>query len=244
MHQYRPTLRFGFGSTPPAVKWLLIANVAVFVLHYLLVPAVLQPAGVDPVVAANMVIHLFGFNPSLAVGHVWLWQFVTYMFLHGGFFHLIFNMLILWMLGRDLEKVWGAKAFLRYYFITGIGAALFQIPFWNTVAVGASGAIYGILVAFAMLYPDRRLYVYFFLPVKAKYLVIGLFVFEMWLGLTSTGSGVAHLAHVGGAAVGFLYLKRAWRIREFWAGLRWRLRRSRFKVVGRDRDDKAGPWVH
>lgn len=240
---------------PPAtaVKWLLIANVAVFVLHYLVLPFLLQPFGIPPRATAQLFVEWFGFIPARAVAKLCLWQFVTYLFLHGGIGHIFLNMLVLWLFGSDLERVWGPRAFLRYYFVTGIGAACFQIPVaWDVPSVGASGAIYGLLVAFAMLFPNRMIYLYFFIPVRAKWFVIAIVALELWLGFKSPHGGVAHLAHFGGAIVGFLYLKRVWRIREFVDSLRWKRRRSRFQVIRDDepfdtpRGGRIDPddWVH
>jgi membrane associated rhomboid family serine protease len=251
MHQYRPTSRIGFPPATRAVKWLVIVNAAVFFLHYLLVPALLQPTGLSPERTVGATTVLLAFTPALALGKLWLWQFVTYMFVHLGFFHIAFNMLVLWILGTRLEQAWGWRAFLKYFFVTGVGAALFQIPFWNVTAGGASGAVYGVLVGFAMVYPEQRLMLLFFpVPIKSKHLVIGLFAFDLLMSLVRIVNGaspmgpIAHMAHVGGAVVGWLYLKRAWRVREFYQSLRWRRRRKRFTVIPPDpREDDEG-WYH
>lgn len=139
------------------------------------------------------------------------WQLVTYMFLHGGFFHLLLNMFALWMFGMELENIWGQKRFLTYYMLCGIGAGLcnlFIAPLFTTVGptVGASGAIYGILVAFGYLFPDRNIYIYGVLPVKAKYLVIFYMLIEVFSVAGGTNSGIAHMAHLGGGVIGLIYL--------------------------------------
>lgn len=244
MYRYSYSRGAGFRSTPPGVLWLILVNVAAFLVHYLLAPAFLQPVGYPPALTVSIVVELFGFTPALALGRFWLWQFVTYMFLHGGFLHILVNMLMLWMFGSDLERLWGLRPFLRYYFITGIGAALFMVPFWRTPTVGASGAIFGVLVAFAMIYPNRVLYLWAVFPVKAKHLIIGAFLVELFLGMTTSHSGFAHLAHVGGAVVGYLYLKRAWRVRHFLSEVSWHRRRGRFTVIGDEERRDEDPWVH
>jgi len=140
-----------------------------------------------------------------------VWQLVTYMFLHGGFWHILLNMFILWMFGSDLERTWGSREFLKYYFICGVGAGVFNVLFQpNSMIpiIGASGAIYGLLVAFALLFPNRLVYIYFLFPIKVKYLVIVLVAIEFFSSLgASHGGGIAHLAHLGGALVGFIYIK-------------------------------------
>jgi hypothetical protein len=133
------------------------------------------------------------------------------MFLHGDFMHLFFNMFALWMFGIELEHLWGTKKFLIYYFACGLGAGianLFLAPLFSPPAptVGASGAIYGILVAFGYLFPDRYIYIYFMIPVKAKFLVIFYMALEVYSVASQSNTGIAHIAHLGGAVVGFVYL--------------------------------------
>lgn len=192
----------GFGTggmLPPAIKGLLIANGALFLF--------------PEIIGANAVFGLFGLTPA----NFWrgmLWQPVTYMFFHGGFTHLLFNMLALWMFGSALESTWGTKEFLRYYFLTGVGAALSNcilMPGAQIPIVGASGAIYGLLAAYGLLFPNSIIYISFLFPIKAKYLVLlfGLFEFissvNAMQGMQST---VAHLVHLGGMLIGVIYLKR------------------------------------
>lgn len=154
------------------------------------------------------------------------WQLVTHMFMHGGFSHIFFNMFALWMFGSIIEQRFGAKRFLIYYFICGLGAAachmavqyyLFhvqgdaQVPFIPTV--GASGAVYGLLFAFGYLFPNAVLHLYFAIPVKAKYVVIGLAAIGLFSGISNNpGDNVAHFAHLGGMLAGFIVFK-AWNIR-------------------------------
>ncbi|HYQ88645.1 MAG TPA: rhomboid family intramembrane serine protease [Candidatus Binatia bacterium] len=187
------------GSTTPAVKALLIANVAVFLFQW---------------VARSMVQvrieSTFGLVPFEVVHHLYLWQLVTYLFLHNGLMHIGFNMLALWMFGNELESLWGTKKFLRFYFITGIGAAILSTlvaPNSYTIIIGASGAIYGLLAAYGVLFPDRIILLYFVLPIRAKYLVLILGVITFWFSVSGTGGGVAHVAHLGGMLFGWLYLR-------------------------------------
>jgi membrane associated rhomboid family serine protease len=234
---------FGPGPLTPAIKFLIIANVVAYLVS-LVVPAIILRLAVVPAV-------VFG---QLAV-----WQLVTYMFLHGGIGHLLVNMLSLWMFGTELERSWGTRFFTKYYFITGIGAgvttllwSLSPLPFAEEIyyspMIGASGAIYGVLLAYALAYPHRPIYMYFVFPIPAKYfvMIIGAITFLSSVG--SSGSGVAHTAHLGGLVVGYVYLKGL-RIRPLdelkYRYLRWRMNRARSKFGvysgGRD-DDWKSDW--
>jgi membrane associated rhomboid family serine protease len=180
---------------------LLISNIAIFIVQFLLQ---------GNIEFSNILVKYFYLWPVNSP-YFMPWQIITYMFLHGGFMHLFFNMFALWMFGMDIENIWGTKKFLIYYFLCGIGAGianLFIAPLFGQAAptIGASGAIYGILVAFGFLFPDRPIYLYFFVPVKAKYLVIIYMVIEFISASNSFNSGVAHIAHLGGGIVGFIYL--------------------------------------
>ena len=185
---------------PPAIKWLLIANGGLYAAQIL----------------ANVLAHVslvdFGGLAPAMVARGWAWQLVTYMFLHGNLLHLLFNMLALWMFGRELEVEWGSREFLKFYSICGLGAGLVTLlAFWGkmTVTIGASGAIYGILLAFGMTFPNRYIFLWFLIPIKAKYFVILFGAVELLLSITSTSDGVAHLTHIGGLAAGFVYLRLA-----------------------------------
>src|SRR5689334_22007685 len=182
-------------SITPAVKSLIIANVVAFGMQQ---------------ITSNQMLVIFGLTPALVTGQFFFWQLVSYLFLHGGLMHLVFNMFGLWMFGSDLERSWGSAFFLRYYFLTGIGAGLLSVavhPSSTQVTIGASGAIYGVLLAFGMMYPNRMLLLYFVVPVKAKYFVAGLGALSFISALQSPGSPVAHLAHLGGMLFGLAYLK-------------------------------------
>ena len=203
---------FGPGAMTPAVKMLLWANVGIFLLTALAPP-------LFPVVT-----RVFGLTPQLVLTRLWFWQPVTYMFLHGGMTHILFNMLILWMFGVHLERIWGSRFFLRYYFITGIGAGLatvgsgllpfaFAEPTYLVPTIGASGAIYGLLLAFALYNPQTPILMFFLFPVPAKYfvMILGTIAFLS----VPRGGGVAHIAHLGGLVVGYLYLNQL-RGRSVW----------------------------
>jgi membrane associated rhomboid family serine protease len=185
---------------------------------------------------------LFGLVPYDVTHHLFLWQLGTYLFLHGGFFHILFNMLALWMFGSELESLWGTRRFVRFYFITGVGAAICSTlvaPNSTIPIIGASGAVYGILAAYGILFPDRILLLYFVIPIKAKYFVLILGALAFWSSLSATGGGVAHIAHLGGMLFGWLYLRaqgstgfrgfRGFRLRNPLRGWRERRRREQLK---------------
>ena len=181
---------------PPVVKNLLIINVLVFILQNVL----------DKRIYFTQLIGLWPINSSMFQ----LWQVVTHMFAHGGMFHIFFNMFALWMFGRILENLWGGKKFLIFYMLCGLGAAAIHLGvqyFTGTfsMAVGASGAVYGLLVAFAFLFPNTPLYLMFIpIPIKAKWAITGILVLDIVFGFSSANTGIAHAAHVGGAITGFI----------------------------------------
>ncbi len=199
---YRPRFLGGFSLFPPVIKGLIVSNVVVWFLFDVLFPPLHIPL-------LNLVANYMALWPLGT--YFYPWQLVTYMFMHGGFLHLFFNMLALWMFGMELENVWGSRKFLLYYLLCGVGGGLSNLliaPLLGQAAatVGASGAVFGVLLAFGMLFPDRLIYIYFFLPIRAKYMVILWIGLEMLWGITGTTDGVAHFAHLGGAFVGFLYM--------------------------------------
>ncbi|HEX9750362.1 MAG TPA: rhomboid family intramembrane serine protease [candidate division Zixibacteria bacterium] len=209
----------GGSLMPRGVKMLLYANIGVFLLQLF---------------AHDDIVRYFGLSPVLVAGGA-VWQPVTYMFLHGGFMHLLFNMFALWMFGRDLELDWGAGAFVRYYFVTGIGAGLVTVAMlWGSPipTIGASGAVFAILLAFGMTYPNRLIYIWFLFPIKAKYFVMMFGALEFLASMKGSADGIGHFTHLGGLAVGFLYLRlerRGVRLRFprpfAWLG-RWRAKRK------------------
>ncbi|MCD5390692.1 rhomboid family intramembrane serine protease [candidate division NPL-UPA2 bacterium] len=234
----RPYIRFG-PSLTRAVKSLILINAGVFLLQLILKFSDLERGFT----------HFFGLVPVLVSEKSMLWQFFTYMFLHGGLFHILFNMLTLWMFGSDLEREWGRKEFLRYYFITGVGAGIlyyFSAMRSAIPAIGASGAIFGVLVAYALTFPERRitLFLFFILPVtmKARHLILFFGGLQL-LALLHYGrtSGIAHFAHLGGMLVGYLYL-RGWRrtgygLSGWTADLRFRLSQSLIRRRAKRRED-------
>lgn len=189
----------------------------------------------------------FGLIPRVAWSKFYLWQFVTYVFLHANLLHLALNMYALWVFGRDIEQLWGFKAFLKYYFLTGIGAGIIHTlitPQSMVPTIGASGAVMGILTAFAVLYPDREIFllVFFILPVrmKAGTMVLLFGGLSLVSGALGSPDHVAHFAHLGGMAVGWLYLKRSsWfpsssyaKIRNRWKQVR-KKQEEKERVIGR-----------
>ena len=222
--QYGRSLGFTSANTP-IVRYLILVNCGIFVVSLLLRPEMAAFLGLAP--------------SSFWRGYIW--QPVTYMFLHGGIFHLFFNMLVLWMFGSTLESTWGPKRFLTFYFICGIGAGLLNAvatPASPVPIVGASGAIYGLLMAFGILFPDQFIYFWGIFPIRAKYFVIGIGVVEFLTALSASQSGIAHIAHLGGMLFGLIYMK--------WGTLKtsvsgWRhqkKRRRHLRIVADNRHEK------
>lgn len=206
MSYYRPKGFGGFSLFPPVLKNLLIINGVVFLFQMLFGEVMI--GGVPGVYILNK---WFALNPIGEGANFQVWQLITYQFMHGGFGHIFFNMFALWMFGMEIENLWGSKKFLFYYLLCGVAAGVSQLflPALLGAApgltIGASGAIYGVLIAFGLLFPDRYIYIYFLLPVKAKYLVGFLIILEFLL-VNSAGSNIAHLAHLGGAVAGFIFI--------------------------------------
>jgi len=174
---------------------LIVINVAVFILQRFFL---------------DTHVKLFGLVPAYFLGRAFLWQIVTYMFLHASVLHIFFNMLFLWMMGSELERYWGGRDFLKYYLVTGCGAGLVNVlvqPHSTVPTIGASGAIFGIIIAFALAFPDRELLLYFFIRIKAKHFAILVGVLELVALLLLPNAGIARFAHLGGLLVGYVYLK-------------------------------------
>ncbi len=249
--------RFNWGGLlTPAIKILLIANVAVFLVQ----TAALLIFGLE---AYKWLITSFGLIPAAVTHGLRFWQPFTYLFLHGGILHLLLNMLVLWMFGRDLELTWGRQRFLAYYFLTGVGAGLINIIVKSipllyghqpstAPTIGASGAIYGILLAAAVVFPDRQVWIIPFpvtLPMRVYVLIIGAIEFFGTLG--STGDNVSHVSHLGGMLVGYVYLRRGSFLYRFRNRISdWKRRRMRRKFEVYMRDHKNEPpsrpdrWVN
>ena len=240
----------GPGPLTPGVRALIVATTAGYLLT----------------LAAPGLVTWLGLVPALVVERGWIWQLATYLFQHGGLFHLLFNMLALWMFGVDLERRWGTLAFARYYAITGVGAGMttlvvsllpygFAQAIYGSVTVGASGAIYGLLVAYALAYPHRPIYLYFLFPIPARVFVLIVGAIAFLSSISDRSGGIAHATHLGGLVIGYLYLRGRGggigsTLRSQW--LRWRLARlrKRFDVhdggraQGGGRRSDGGPWVH
>jgi membrane associated rhomboid family serine protease len=212
---------------------LILANVIAFIVLALL----------DIVIGSTTRGHgvslgqIFGVSRAGVFQRFMIWQPLTYLFLHGGLWHLIWNMFALWVFGCDVERAWGTRRFLFYYFLTGVGAGLCILCLGepNVPTIGASGAVLGVLVAFAMFFPNRMitLLLFFVLPVrvKAKHLAIGYaaLTFFYLIGSPSAG-GISHLGHFGGMAIGYLYVRYSDRFRSrFDDGVRT-LKAPRFKM--------------
>jgi membrane associated rhomboid family serine protease len=238
------TYFFG-GPVTPTVKVLIAANVGVFILQI-----------VSHLLGSSFIDLYFGLVPIRVTREYMLWQFVTYMFLHGGVFHIFFNMLTLFMFGNELERYWGTHRFLTYYFITGIGAGvcswLVAMNSWSIV-IGASGAIYGLLLAYGLTYPNRIVYLNFLLPLKVKWLVLIMGAMAFLSSISGSEPGVASIAHLGGMVVGYLFLKgRDWgdRYRTFSEHRQREQLKRQFEVYYGDvrrkieQDKKKGPTIH
>ena len=207
----------------PWVKRLLIANTVVFALTWLIGP--------------GFVVEWFSFQPTKILFRPW--TPLTYMFLHGGFGHLFWNMLFLFFFGPQLESKWGSREFIRYYLVCGLGGVALSFLFVSYSIIGASAAVYGVMLAFAMAWPDAPIYVWGIFPVKAKWLV-GFFVLITFTNaFGGAGGGVAHFAHLGGFAAGFLYLKTDWRASQAIQSMGKAARARRFAIVPREEREAA-----
>jgi len=251
--QFTSRVSSPFGSFPPAVKWLLISNTAIFIITGLL-PREFAPH-----------VRLLALTPVAVVDHFAIWQLVTYLFLHGGIspaltdpWHLVFNMLALWMFGSPLEETWGTRRFLKYYFVCGIGAGVCDVianalvGSWGTSTIGASGAIFGLLIAFGMLFPESTVLMGFLFPIKAKYMVAIYAAVELYM-LRGVNTGVSNFAHLGGMLVGYIYLKSKLpavhvRMPDMAGAYRqWKMQRAKrkFQVYMRKHGGpRSGPWVN
>ncbi len=233
-----------FGSFPPGIKWLLISNTAVYLIYYLGGPAFQRSLQT-----------LFALYVAGAVQSLYVWQLFTYMFMHAGLLHLLFNMLTLWMFGTNLEQDWGTRRFLKYYFYCGLAAGvcvlagnfLVHQPYVPTV--GASGAIFGVLVAFGVCYPNQTVLMNFLFPIKAKYLVMIYAGIELLLTF-GPNTGVSTVAHLGGMAFGYLYLKGRLPhlsmpdIGGVYRQYKLQRAKRKFQVYMRKHGGGRGPWVN
>jgi rhomboid family protein len=239
---YASSFSFGPGPISTALKALIAANVVMFVVSTF----------------ARTLVDYLGLVPTLVLHKFWVWQLATYMFLHGGIFHILFNMLALWMFGAELERIWGTRYFLKFYFVTGIGAGALTVLFstlpfafaqqvQQSNVIGASGAIFGLLLAYAMYFPDRPiLMIVFWVPAKICVAILG--AIALLYSLSATG-GVAYATHLGGLIIGYLFLKgpRMHPLSELkYRYLKWKINRVRkkFDVYSGGRADDYDRRVH
>ncbi len=235
---------FGWGYRPtPVVKQLLILNTAIFLLLVLL--AIYARSW------AAWLVYVFGVVPVDTIFRLHIWQPLTYLFLHSPdtFWHLFFNMFALWMFGTPLERDWGGRRFLRYYLLTGVGAGLLNVavsllwggPAATVPTIGASGAIYGLLLAFGVLYPRQPIFIWFVLPVPAWVFVSIYGGITFLSALQGPGSGISHISHLGGMLFGLAYLRGDWLVyRGRKSYNEWRLRhaRQKFEVFMQEKDEE------
>ncbi|MCX7880431.1 MAG: rhomboid family intramembrane serine protease [Ignavibacteria bacterium] len=199
---------WGGALFPPVIKALLIINVAIFLFEFLF----LNIYHIEGVPLSRYFAKYFYLNP-IQGDNFFIWQLITYQFIHGGIFHLFFNLFALWMFGIELESIWGSRKFLTFYLLSGIGAGLFQLfiaPIFSEPlpTIGASGSVFGVLVAFGFTFPDRPVFMFpIFIPIPAKFFVILYAGLAFILGITGSAGNVAHIAHLGGAITGFFLLK-------------------------------------
>jgi membrane associated rhomboid family serine protease len=247
MSQYGYSSRYGSpggvsigpaGPVPTGVKSLIAVNTAVYVAQ------VLAPA--------ERLIALFGLIPA-KVAHFEIWRLFTYQFLHGGVWHLALNMLMLWMFGSELEQRWGRRFFLRYYMLCAVGGGItYTLVCWGTwtPSVGASGAIYGVLMGYGLWFPNRMVLLAFLFPVRVRHVVLFLIFVELMQAIEATGTGIAYAAHLGGMLFGFAYL-RWWTKGGLglgpipgWSDVRRTFRRWRLRRLQRKRFPGNGPTLH
>ncbi len=219
-----------FPEITPVVKVLLIINGVVFFFTY-----ISRSIGL-------FLISNFSLIPAAVTHDFQAWRLLTYIFLHGSFTHILFNMLFLWWFGSDLEKFWGPKLFLQYFLVTGIGGGLFHLVEPNSFVpvIGASGATMGILMAYGLIWPNRTVLLWFIIPVKMKWLVI------FSLGISFMGAiqpneslNVAHLAHLGGMVVGFIYLhwnKFRWKTKDYFYRKKKGKKRQSYTVIDGEKE--------
>lgn len=252
--RYRSSASLFFPAFPPGVKWLIFVNIAVYILQLLFVDSTL---GGKPLLLS------FNLMPFDVLRRGEIWQLVTYMFLHASIGHILFNMLTLWMFGAAVEQTWGTRRFLQYYFICGIGAGvcvvianlLFGDVYQRTI--GASGAIYGVLLAFGMLFPDQEILLLFLFPIKAKYAVM-IFGAIAFVSSLQGGGTVSNLAHLGGMLVGYIYIRNQFSSRRrrsrvsapsfnastWWHDYKLKRARKKFQVYMKKKGQDGGPWVN
>jgi membrane associated rhomboid family serine protease len=244
---YRQTSSFSFGPGPlsTALKAIIGVNVVMFLATTFLPALQIQ----------------LGLVPQWVLHDLRIYQVVTYMFIHAGLFHILFNMLALWMFGTELERIWGTRFFLKFYFITGIGAGCLTIllsllpvgplsQLYRSDIIGASGAIYGLLLAYGMYFPERQIYMYFVFPIPARVFVLIMGAIAFFSSISESG-GVANATHLCGLLVAYVYLKGARLKLNPWAEvkyryIKWKINRVRkkFDVYSGGKNDEWNRRVH
>jgi membrane associated rhomboid family serine protease len=219
-----------YRTISPGIKWLVIACAGTYVLQLL--------------IGTGMIL-FFGLVPQFLFRRFMVWQLATYLFLHGGIFHLLFNMFVLWMFGTEIERYWGTRNFLYYYFFTGIVAgfvtALVSYSV-NMPIIGASGAIFGVLAAFGLLFPERIILIFFLFPMRAKHAVLLFAGIELLVLLSAGVHGLGSLAHLSGMAAGYLYLKHGDVLKNIWQAQRERQHRKSFAKT-REREYRKKQFI-
>jgi membrane associated rhomboid family serine protease len=247
--RYRSSSSLFNWSFPTGVKWLVISNVAIYLIYFF-----------GSYMRGEPIFNSLRLVPADVVrGSVW--QLVTYLFLHdlGSIWHILFNMLTLWMFGAPVEETWGTRRFLTYYFVCGVGAGicvvLVNLAFGNPhqPVIGASGAIYGLLLAFGMLFPNQTVLMSFLFPIKAKYMVM-IFGGIAFISSFQTGSTVSNLAHLGGMIFGFVYIRTQFRsapatgprvsLGQRWKEYKMQRARKKFKVYLKKHGSDRDPWMN
>ncbi len=251
--RYRSSASLFLPSFPPGVKWLIISNVVIYIIQVLFVDARFM---------GRTILDAFNLMPYDVLRGA-IWQLVSYMFLHGGISHILWNMLALWMFGGSVEETWGTRRFLQYYFICGIGAGvcvvIANLLFGNIhqPTIGASGAIFGVLLAFAMLFPEAEILIMFLFPVKAKYAVMIFGAVELVFAVQG-GSTVSNFAHLGGLLVGYIYFRTQFSTRRprlaaatpsfslgtWWRDYKMQRAKRKFQVYMKKHGSDKGPWVN
>ena len=231
---YHESSGFAFGGRlTPAVKYLIIICTVSFLLR--------EFVGIIPWTA------VFGLTPRLVNENFFVWQFGTYIFMHGNIWHLLFNMFALWMFGGELERSWGTREFVIFFFITGVGVGLIHYVLATGVSlprfvrdysrplIGSSGSIFGLLAAYGVCFPERRILFMLLFPMKAKWFVLLLAAIELYL--CRVPGSIAHFAHLSGMLIGWLYLKKEWTLASARDYLDHQRRRRKLKLVREQEND-------
>jgi len=205
----------GPGAVSPFIKLMMITNIAIFMIQELFNLPLREFFGLTPD-------RFFSEFPNL------LFQPLTYMFLHADFWHVFFNMFVLWMFGTEIEFTWGKRSFAKFYILAGLSGAILTLIFQSELpvpVVGASAAIYGVLIAYWLMFPQRHVYLYFLFPIKVKWFIPA----YMLLGFLAWSPNIAHFAHLGGAIFGLIFVKADWRIGSILRKLRHKKHKAKFE---------------